>query len=195
LKDNNFRKESYPFDWIFSDYDMIIDCLTNDFKNFLNKKYYTHVDLYGTLTKICGHKLYNEKMFLHHDPKLDDDYQYFERCVERFRKLLASDEKKLFIITIINSKYKIKPRAKRKILKINQLLNGLTKNFNILVMNGIKTRSLIETKILQKNNIYFVNFTVIKKSCGKKYILDSDTLKYKKIICNLFNLNHLTPIS
>jgi hypothetical protein len=34
LKRNNYKKCSYPFDWIFSNYDIIIDCLEDDFNIF-----------------------------------------------------------------------------------------------------------------------------------------------------------------
>ena len=34
LKRNKYKLCSYPFDWIFSNCDTIIDCLENDFKIF-----------------------------------------------------------------------------------------------------------------------------------------------------------------
>ena len=39
LKRNNYKKCSYPFDWIFSNYDIIINCLEDDFNIFLDKSY------------------------------------------------------------------------------------------------------------------------------------------------------------
>ena len=32
------KKESYPFDWIFSTPDIIIDCINTNFAHFLNKE-------------------------------------------------------------------------------------------------------------------------------------------------------------
>ena len=40
LKQSNLKMASYPFDWIFSNIDMIIDCIENNFDKFLDKKYY-----------------------------------------------------------------------------------------------------------------------------------------------------------
>ncbi len=48
LKRNNLKISSYPFDWIFSNINIIIDCIEDDFNSFLDKKYYknhTNVDV------------------------------------------------------------------------------------------------------------------------------------------------------
>ena len=37
LETNNLKKCSYPFDWIFSTFEMIIDCIEDDFNKFLDK--------------------------------------------------------------------------------------------------------------------------------------------------------------
>jgi hypothetical protein len=34
LKQNNYKECSYPFDWIRTNYDIIVDCLENDFNIF-----------------------------------------------------------------------------------------------------------------------------------------------------------------
>lgn len=34
IKNCGLKKESYLFDWIFSNVDIVIDCLKNDFKDF-----------------------------------------------------------------------------------------------------------------------------------------------------------------
>jgi hypothetical protein len=44
LKRNHLKKASYPFDWIFSDIDMITHCLEDDFNIFLDKQYFTILD-------------------------------------------------------------------------------------------------------------------------------------------------------
>jgi hypothetical protein len=40
LKKLNLTNESYPFDWVLSDIDVIIDCIKTNFEHFLNKKNY-----------------------------------------------------------------------------------------------------------------------------------------------------------
>jgi hypothetical protein len=42
-------------------------------------------------------------MFNHHNPLINiDDYNYYVRCVNRFKKLLQKQEYKLFITTFAN---------------------------------------------------------------------------------------------
>jgi hypothetical protein len=37
-------------------------------------------------------------IFTHRDPTLPEDYQYTERCVQRLRRLLTSEDAKIFLI-------------------------------------------------------------------------------------------------
>ncbi len=45
LKRNKLKKCSYPFDWIFSNCDIIHHCISDDFKIFLDKSYYININL------------------------------------------------------------------------------------------------------------------------------------------------------
>ena len=99
---NGLRKYSLPFDWIFSTPQMVRECLADDFAVFLDRQYYR------SITRPRGapaaeHDLYRERygiegLFAHHDPTLEADYSYFVRCVTRFRKLLRSEDAKLFLV-------------------------------------------------------------------------------------------------
>ena len=84
---------SYPFDWIFSNLNMVNDCIENDFVDFLDKKQYIDI---GSNSK-CGHIKYHAGLFNHKNPlKNNEDYFYYERCVNRFRQLIKSQESKFF---------------------------------------------------------------------------------------------------
>ena len=86
LKNNNLKKCSYPFDWIFSNYNIVIDCLKTDFKIFLDKSYYIDIS-----HNKCGHSYYGNQMFNHRNPLINiNDYEYYNRCVDRFNKLLIN---------------------------------------------------------------------------------------------------------
>lgn len=90
------KNTSYPFDWVFSDSKGVIDCLQDGFDKLLDPKYY--VDIKNKYSdRSCGHSLYHEDFFFHKDPRNEDDHQYYKRCVDRFKKLCDSQEKKLFI--------------------------------------------------------------------------------------------------
>jgi hypothetical protein len=101
LKSNGLKRYSLPFDWLFSSARIFRDCLADDFAMFLDRRYYrstTHVR--GEPSADHEHYLtqYGVKYcFAHRDPTRNDDYEYFVRCVERFRRLLHGDDAKLFL--------------------------------------------------------------------------------------------------
>jgi hypothetical protein len=130
LKRNNLKKESYPFDWIFSDLDIIIDCIKDDFIIFLDKSYYVDIQDKWNDNQ-CGHKYYHPNMFNHHDPRNEKDYQYFVRCVDRFNNLLYKLENKLFIISYLNLT-NVNKSIINDILQFNEKFKNYTQNYRIL---------------------------------------------------------------
>lgn len=102
LKKHQLKPYSLPFDWLFTSPDTILDCLANDFRTFLDRSHYR------SLHRPSGepgaeHLWYREQhgvqdFFTHRDPLGDADYQYFQRAVERFRKLMRSADGKLFVM-------------------------------------------------------------------------------------------------
>jgi len=90
------KKQSYPFDWLFSRADIVRDCLEDDFAKFLDKDNYRA----PKGAKKCQHLVYLPKghMFNHYNPLAQEDhYTYYVRCVQRFRKVMQSDARKLFV--------------------------------------------------------------------------------------------------
>ena len=112
------KKESYPFDWIISNLDIVKHCIQDDFKIFLDKKYYSYTNKDNKLIeeeKFLNYYLLNKnrmdnskgffqdkrsfqdkrvyhnyysssfKLFAHYNPKLEKDYEYYERCINRFK--------------------------------------------------------------------------------------------------------------
>ena len=102
FRDNGLRRYSSPFDWIFSTPQMLRDCLADDFALFLDRRFYR--SLSNERKEPCAdHKLFRERydlpaLFAHRDPTQESDYLYFGRCVTRFRQLLRSDDRKLFLL-------------------------------------------------------------------------------------------------
>lgn len=87
VKIKKIKEESYPFDWIISDIDVVINCIKDDFFEYLNKdNYYLNTEYKDQ--NIIGHKKYKKNMFVHRDPLNNcEDYSYLERCVDRFTPL------------------------------------------------------------------------------------------------------------
>lgn len=192
IKQMKLKKCSYPFDWIFSNIDMIIDCINNNFNIFLNRK----LHLPGKDEYSSNHKIYigpwkNADIFNHHNILNDTHYNYFVRCVDRFKKLLEKDNNKLFIISFINKKNNISCELKNKIMKLYDILLKNTNNFDLLVvyhMLGNKFNTNIEN-INTKIKIFNVTTTALSNGC---YIQDkNENRMYNNLIFKLYNFKIL----
>jgi Putative papain-like cysteine peptidase (DUF1796) len=136
LKSLNLKLASYPFDWIFSNPNMIIDCIENKFEKFLDKSHYLSID--AIKNGRCTHLIYGKNMFNHHNPLInEDEYQYFIRCVKRFNELIEKKEKKLFIIIHVNQETTNIEEIKQLMIDFNNKFILYTSNYDILVIYHI----------------------------------------------------------
>lgn len=173
LKILNYKTESYPFDWIISNIDIVIDCIITDFKNYINKELFY---IYNQL--IIGHKLYKHNMFVHRDPlHNDNDYNYILRCTERFKQLYNNNNI-LFIHTIYNNEYDI-----NNLIKLKEILNTKIDSCYLLILNYIKISNDDEKykyiiNILYKN-IYLISIN-ITYDINKEYDIDHSIMNFYK---------------
>lgn len=141
LNELGLKKYSTPFDWIYTDNKLIVECLKDDFNLFLDKSQYCKYNdkdhqpdelIYPGEVDHCGHRTYNTQLFPHHNLGKDEHYQLFERCVIRLRKVLKSDKPKMFVYTLINTyeSYKVE-----NVMDIYNALSEKTNNFTLLVIN------------------------------------------------------------
>lgn len=105
LKNLGLKKQSYPFDWIFSDIRMVNHCIQDGFSTFLDRSQHIKISDSEKLSpdaNFCDHRYYKEHYgvlfaFNHYDISIDKIYKYYERYVDRFINLLNSDKKVIFI--------------------------------------------------------------------------------------------------
>lgn len=177
LKSNNLKKASYPFDWIFTNHKIITEILDNDFKNFLNKKYYTHIS-----DSKCGHSLYHDSMFWHHNPLNNkENYKYFKRCVFRFREMIASKEKKLFVYLVKDVKEIDELTFKENMFLLNETLKKYTTNFTLLSIVVFPNKEKNNYTFTSVDNIDFLYIDTLSTSNGVEF-LDPFDNKYISII-------------
>lgn len=101
LKEVNSKKASYPFDWIFSSPKIILDCLKTDFSYFLDS------DLIIAKGDKAAHTKYHDNLFNHKNPVSNPEaFNYYERTVSRFLKLLNSKRPILFVCVVLNENEK-----------------------------------------------------------------------------------------
>jgi hypothetical protein len=114
LKRNQLRTFASPFDWLFSNLDMIAHCLNDDFKTLLDSQYYRPVPPEqrrdGPTVNLCDHEYYLQHfsqkfVFNHTDPTREQGYKYLQRCVERIRAVFSSSGKSLFVCVLLKAAY------------------------------------------------------------------------------------------
>jgi hypothetical protein len=183
LKRNNLKISSYPFDWIFSNINIIIDCIEDDFNSFLDKKYYKN-----HTNGRCSHLKYIKDMFRHYNPINEEHYNYYIRCVNRFRELLMSEETKLFIIFYPNYNNKEVNSIKDNLVKLDNLLKMKTKNYKILCIFHFSNRKQ-RYEFFNENNIDYLLLNTKSKCYGLKFINDNDNYYFDSIFNNLYKFN------
>ncbi|WP_166721430.1 DUF1796 family putative cysteine peptidase [Burkholderia sp. Tr-862] len=104
LRNFGLRRYSLPFDWTFSSPQAMLHCFRDDLQTFLDPVHYRTVTRKRETTDAgADHVFYLKKygiieMFAHRDPSTESDYAELLKTTERFRRLLASKEAKLFVM-------------------------------------------------------------------------------------------------
>lgn len=181
---NNVKKESYPFDWLFSNIVIIKDCIEDDFNKLLEKKYY--IDFSNkSYNNNCGHSIYKTNLFPHRDMRLDHNYDYLTRCVNRFRYLCKSDKEKIFLITIIHTNLitKILDNLKNLI----HILNKKTNNFKIVCLVFLYNKNYNDHYIEKNDNIHIIYINSTSKSNGLQFENEEDNV----YVDNVLKINYI----
>ena len=173
----NVKRFSAPFDWVFSDPDIIADCIEDDFKTFLDVEEYTDNMYHENDFRVAGHKTYGGKMFEHHNPRQDHHHKYFSRCVDRFRRVLKSPNSKLYIYYDQNSD---PPEDKSSFERLHDILEKKTSNFTLLlIFHSISTTPhsiRIEPNWSSKKNIVVASLQTADGHCNSDLIDESETI-------------------
>lgn len=186
MKRNKYKLCSYPFDWIFSNCDIIIDCIEDNFNIFLDKSYYINIS-----EKKCGHSKYQCDMFNHHNPLINTDhYNYYVRCVDRFKKLLQKQEHKLFIMIFVNMNH-INDDIKNQVIEFNNKFSKHTSNYTLLTIFHIPHKEHNNNIFTYNDNIHFLELHTLSKSNGVEFNDCNDNLYLDNIIKSNYNFTHL----
>jgi hypothetical protein len=182
IKHLNLKFESYPFDWVVSKLEVIIDCIETDYQHYLNSDNYNEKQSEtfnlsdGKKRHICFENIvynnYYESAFLenfdgnvennygtygmmlsltHHDIRNQEGLAYFQRCVQRFKKMLALPGQKFYLYVhplLGNQEF--------------QLDSARLINYFIEFVDKFKTKS---------PNLFGIFFVVVKNN-DKKFQID-----------------------
>ena len=177
LKDIGVRESSMPFDWLFTTVISTAHIIMNDFKEFTNKEHYCDVaDVVPSHNgRQAGHAKYHPNFFNHKNPRNEEDHQYYLRCIERFRNLLESKEKKLFMVSYKNEDFNISD-----ILKLNVELEKVTTNYHILVHSNTPFQKARKSIMTHYKNMSFYQFWSQHANGGLGYI-GEDQIEFNKV--------------
>jgi hypothetical protein len=181
LKRQGYKLESYPFDWIFSDIDMVTNCIEDNFQTLLDKTKY--VTIKGKESeRCCGHISYKLNCFNHIDPLNNvEDYDYLLRCVSRFTNLLKRKEGKLFIILYNNDKNENITEFMEKINNLNKSIKQKSDNYNILCVL-YKVSETLTHNIIKNDNVIICNLYTTSKSTGRRFVNECDNIYFDKFL-------------
>ena len=188
LKENNLKYESYPFDWMVSCIENIIDIFSDDFTNFLDKNNYINIHN-KTLNKFYfekTNKLFNNIKIdhQHHNLLNDNDYNYLTRCVDRIRNIYNQYNNVIFIM--------IQPLYISNKINDYEIINKLyttlkkyyNKNFKLLIFNITKIDNDLykETKLNDETYVYELKTKMIKGNYGMMYFDNDGVKKFIEIL-------------
>lgn len=188
LKETNNKKASYPYDWIFSSSDIVLHSIEDNFLTFLDKEQIINLN-----ENKAGHNYYHSSLFNHKNPLATaENYQYYVRCVKRFRKVLINNKPILFVCFVIHEPEKriawSKGFDKQYILPIKQNkktfedLIHKVKQYNekskILFINQY-TEGKLNLEYEFSSDVFWLNFTSKGKNTGLKYLnfIDDNIIK------------------
>lgn len=189
LKRNNLKRCSYPFDWIFSNCDNIIHCIEDDFKIFLDKSYYNGID--GNHCEHTYYKYGSNYMFNHYNPLNNiEHYNYYVRCVNRFKNLLQKQENKLFIMLFDNiDNIENIENIKNSIIDFNNKFSKYTSNYTLLVIFHIPNKQQNNHRFTYNDNIHFLELDTLSKTGGMFFFDNKDNIYLDNIIKSKYNFN------
>lgn len=194
IKESGNKKASYPFDWVFTTPEIILDMLNDDFSSFTQK------DLLIPHGMDAGHKRYHETLFGHRNPaSKESDRQYLFRCIDRWKALMKSQTPILFLTIVLNESDKRK-RWKEGFTKEFEMPNeqvlsdfdemmdsilAIKPNCKFLFIEQL-TESDFHLSVENKTeNSLWLHFSALDKNTGVQYIHEVDNEVMKTMLTNL----------
>lgn len=149
LDELKLRQFSLPFDFIYSDLNMIKESLETNFKEFLNKENYIKYQSKGCINK------YFKKKFPHYNMLIGETYNNLKNRINKIKYIIKSEELKLFVH--IFSKFSL-----QYVNTLSEIISNYSNNFKILVL--IKKRRNYNTYKLEYESKNIKVFTIFTKT-------------------------------
>ena len=190
------KTESYPFDWGNSSTEVIRDCIKDDFSKFLDRNLYSPAENLWDDDRLCHHDFYKpflqkdhpakQIFFRHRDPLNNErDYIYYQRCIERFRNLLASKEHKVFLVMYANRGNDVTDSVMDAIL-LSKFFEQYTSDFTIIAVHQEIT-GYRRHRFINSDNLKIIDLKTATLDHGGNYDDFNDELYLDEIVKQLIN--------
>ena len=144
--------------------------------------------------RVARHKTFNKDtpihkpMFRHRDPAtFEEDYAYFERCIERFRTLISSNAKKVFVKTYINRTPEDEKEALDDAIGLVKTLDKYTNNFKLVAIH-ISPVGKRQYGLKFSHNLIFCNLKTITESTGIDHTDEEDNVYLRQTFLNILKM-------
>lgn len=128
-------------------------------------------------------------MFNHHNPlNNENDYNYYIRCVNRFKQLLQYEEHKLFTMIFLHMD-NVNEDNINDIIEFNKKFSKHTKNYTLLVIFHIGNKENNHHSFRRIDNIDFLELHTLSTSDGVSFTNNTDNDYLDNIIKSKYNFN------
>lgn len=193
LQQHNLRKAAYPFDWVFTCPEIVIDCLKNNFTVFLDKQHFRMTKCYDECVcekctrngVLSGHAIYGTHFFRHKNVFQQEDFEYYQRCVRRWNKLFDNDDNITFILLLSNRQHYTNETLHHLCFELHSLLSNQKSVILIFIFHTISADFSFTSQTLQEN-LYFCHLTCSKNK-GTSFENKNDNVKFADSLLELLS--------
>lgn len=194
VKETENKKASYPFDWIFTTPELVLDMLGDDFEALLDRKRLIPHGL------DAGHERYHEWLFGHRNPaSSESDFAFMQRCVDRWNVIIKTQRPILFVTVVLNEfekrkrwrigfskEFKLpKNQTLSDFVSMMEKIQSISPNCKFLFIEQY-TDEPFELSVTEKNDqAFWLKFSSIASNTGVKYVHDLDDEVMKTIMNSL----------
>lgn len=195
LKECGLKTATYPFDWVFTSCEIIVHCIKDRFKEYLDISNVVNMKN----SSGAGHRLYHKQLFNHKSPiATDESYEYYRRAVQRFLEILDSDKKVVFYITVLNEFNKrpswingfeidFKPKDKQdysSCFYLIELIRSFKCESKFVIIEQYTNGSRWSVRQIETSScdVFSFSYTSVSSSSGVSFTGFSDDYLYKKIL-------------
>ncbi len=129
------KRWSGPFDWLFSSTDMVVRCLEDDFRAFLDPAQLRSLGDGRSTHAAYGPGIEVGPVFNHRDVTLPEHRAYTERCVVRLRAVLAGGDATCFLMVLPGHASWPDRRLVAEFGRVCTALAGRTAAFQLLMVS------------------------------------------------------------